>query len=105
MVLSKYAVTQHYGGPEEGGWWYYRHAHVGTLATGTQEQMEHLREGLLRYSNSLKVADEYANAGRLASMPDDEPISGFALDAGEELIIEEFEKEYDDSDQPRPYYE
>lgn len=24
VYLNAYAVTQHYGGPEEGGWWYFR---------------------------------------------------------------------------------
>ena len=27
-VVSVYAVTRHYGGPEEGGWWYDWHTHL-----------------------------------------------------------------------------
>lgn len=31
MHVSKYAVTRHYGGPEEGGWYYDRYEYVSTL--------------------------------------------------------------------------
>lgn len=28
MFVSEYLVTEHYGGPEEGGWWYVRYHFV-----------------------------------------------------------------------------
>lgn len=31
MYISKYHVTRHYGGPEEGGWWYDRHEFIHVI--------------------------------------------------------------------------
>lgn len=29
--INAYEVTRHYGGPEEGGWWYNHHEHVASV--------------------------------------------------------------------------
>ena len=29
--ISMYVITRHYGGPEEGGWWYNRYDHYCTM--------------------------------------------------------------------------
>lgn len=38
MLLSKYRVTQHYGGPEEGGWWYDWYEFEGVHLRGSPKQ-------------------------------------------------------------------
>jgi hypothetical protein len=38
--ISVYETTQHYGGPEEGGWWYSRTRFVGYVVCMTLEEAE-----------------------------------------------------------------
>ena len=40
VYVSIYRVAQHYGGPEEGGWWYYRHQFVGGVPMFNREEAE-----------------------------------------------------------------
>ena len=54
--VNAYRITRHYGGPEEGGWWYDRGEPLGSLPCASQreareacdkmrEKFEHLAEG------------------------------------------------------------
>jgi len=108
MVLSKYRTSRHYGGSEEGGWWYSRYEHLETIAYRyTREELESIKEGI-----ELQAISQRDNAERMASLPNIESSdpegyipSGFGLDYGEELIIEEVAREYDTTNEPTPHYE
>ena len=79
--LSVYRESRHYGGPEEGGWWYTRTALVGSvsflcredaeayLATA-ESQAEALqkeandgfkRHYLARYGNAVEIEDDFVS--------------------------------------------
>ena len=40
MFVSKYLVSRHYGGPEEGGWWYDRWQFKCVMFEGSEERCE-----------------------------------------------------------------
>jgi len=41
LLVSQYELTRHYGGPEEGGWYYDRHQFIRLFAvtTSTEDSM------------------------------------------------------------------
>ena len=45
--VNTYHVTRHYGGPEEGGWWYDRGEPVGSTRCKTPEAAQALRDELM----------------------------------------------------------
>jgi len=92
MFISKYEVSRHYGGPEEGGWWYDRHVLVHTIASGLTEDAAFTR---VRSMNE-KAREERDHGG----------MGRFSVLGGEDVVFyaEDVVGEMDDSDEPRPYY-
>jgi len=43
MYLNVYAVTRHYGGPEEGGWWYNWYTHILGICVTNLDGIEKTR--------------------------------------------------------------
>ncbi len=39
QFVTAYEVTRHYGGPEEGGWWWDRYEPIDTVPTSEPEKM------------------------------------------------------------------
>lgn len=71
LHVSAYAVTQRYGGPEEGGWYYDAGAYLGGAAVPVNGDAAAIRAAMdtLRAS----VADMAEDADRLSIDLDDEP--------------------------------
>jgi len=94
VAVSIYAVTRHYGGQEEGGWYYNRHAY-----TGYSERIP--------WDNDAAI--QAARHRLLSLFDDDQPSRGIysaANDGPEYMAFTEARcGESDDSDQPRPRYE
>lgn len=42
--VSAYAVTRHYGGPEEGGWWYDWYHHIESSPRLRPRKLDHYRK-------------------------------------------------------------
>lgn len=52
--VNGYQMTQQYGGPEEGGWWYSEYTHIDTALVTPNEAaaiswMQHLRDLMARF--------------------------------------------------------
>ena len=72
-LVSLYQVTQHYGGPEEGGWWYHNRKYLATVNSFTDVDtacayMTEYRKGL---EEENKQREKGVNQS-LADMPDDD---------------------------------
>jgi len=110
--VSVYKSNRHYGGAEEGGWWYTRTALVGSVRFASREvaeaylataesQAEALqseandgfkRAYLMRYANTAEIEDDFC-IGEVASADD------------YLVIVEDSQGERDDSDEPVPHWE
>lgn len=100
VFVSQYEVTRHYGGPEEGGWWYDRSKAIepASILTGidrkeTYRQAFHITRALNRVAQAMRK--EGCELGR------------FSVSGGIDVVflIEEKFGEQDDMDEPRPHYE
>lgn len=63
--VTAYAVTHHYGGPEEGGWWYNWYEPVETVAA-EPEKAETVREELRTKHADQEWGDIYSMEGGVA---------------------------------------
>lgn len=95
MFVTRYKVTRHYGGPEEGGWWYDRSEADETVFEGSVAAAKTERDRL----------NEQAKAERL--QPNGSYQGRFSVANNTDIIykIEVTFKQWDDSDDPRPHYE
>jgi hypothetical protein len=85
-VISLYEMTVHYGGPEEGGWHYYREHFVAAVVPVIAQRMGDVLDEVRYVNGHLKdQADRYGD--------------------GPFVTIERFPGESDTSDRPRPHYE
>lgn len=110
--VSVYESNEHFGGHEEGGWWYIRTRLIGSVRLQSkdaaeaylakaQAQAEELQSQanaqfkqayLLRYGNALEVEDDFC--------------AGETCGADRyEVCIEEAQGERDNMDEPVPYWE
>lgn len=64
--LSVYEVTRHYGGPEEGGWWYNLYDLVTTVHVPPHEDLEEVRDQLQAKYGDLAQGDIYSVLGGVA---------------------------------------
>lgn len=55
--INKYIITRHYGGPEEGGWWYDRGEFVECL--GTYDSRDYAEHALENEQERIKEEAEY----------------------------------------------
>lgn len=58
-----YAITRHYGGPEEGGWWYNWYDPVDTIQVHTDEEYETACTLLMTTYSSEKYGSIYSVLG------------------------------------------
>jgi len=91
MVVSRYHITRHYGGPEEGGWYYDRRLHKDTIKAGLDPQDA---RDLARELNAAQKATE-TGQGR------------FSVLGGTDVryMAEEFPMQADNASEPAPRYE
>ncbi len=70
--VTAYEVTRHWGGPEEGGWWYNWYEPINTVPTSTPETMAEIFK--TKYGDRVQ-GDIYSVLGGLAIsvMIEDEP--------------------------------
>ena len=61
--VTAYEVTRHFGGPEEGGWWYNAYDPIATVATGNPEAV--VKEFKARYEDR-EVGNIYSVLGGVA---------------------------------------
>lgn len=51
IYVNAYIVSRHYGGPEEGGWWYDVGEPLSSMLVGSEAEAERVREDFkIRYS-------------------------------------------------------
>lgn len=115
--VSIYNRSQHYGGPEEGGWWYDRIILAGSLPFQTREAAELWLAVAKAEVQRMNRAAAPARARAHAALPDPDLVpcpagtgEGFIpndwSDGGELWItIEETAGQSDNSAEPRPHYE
>ena len=89
--LSVYEVTRHYGGPEEGGWWYDRRAYTGQCRKVSCMEAREARE---EWQVELEP-----------DQPEYDRFSVLGWEGDLVVYIEGAEGENDTSRQPRPHYE
>lgn len=67
FYVTAYAITRHYGGPEEGGWWYNWHQVIDEAGPfETDEEAEASREALKTKHADVAHGDIYSMAGGVA---------------------------------------
>lgn len=69
FYINTYHVTRHYGGPEEGGWWFDRGEPAGSLGPCNSPTLAHKVAELLRayeWSNGATTDERYSMAPRTA---------------------------------------
>lgn len=101
VFVSQYEVTRHYGGPEEGGWYYDRHRMVAVV-TKIREN-----EALTSARNTATAIRRSLNRlARRQRIEDRRPQGRFSVHGGAdvEYRIERTPGEDDDTNQPRPHY-
>jgi hypothetical protein len=111
--VSIYRRCQHFGGPEEGGWWYSRDSLEGSIPFPTKEDAEKWLEEAKRQVEKQNEIDAPKRHRAMANLPDEENAyydEGFIptgwTDGGELWVtIEEVRGASDDSREPRPHYE
>ena len=65
---TAYEVTRHFGGPEEGGWWYNWHEVIESIPA-EEEHAEAVGDGLADKYSHLNYGDIYSvNGGALVSV-------------------------------------
>lgn len=115
--VSIYRRSQHFGGPEEGGWWYDRISLKGSKWFPTTEQAEAFLEQAKAEVEKMNQDEAPARARAFACLPDEDEVccpancpEGYIpndwTDGGELFIrIEERAGESDNTHEPTPHYE
>src|SRR4029077_121519 len=85
-IISLYECTRHYGGPEEGGWWYDRHHFIAAVEPVIARPFGEAQDRV-RFVN-----------GHLADVADRDG-------GGPYVCVEPYPGEMDTSNRPRPHYE
>jgi hypothetical protein len=102
--VNVYSVTQAYGGPEEGGWWYSHYAPIKSVAARTMRlAKKRLKEIKPQFSNPNQYGKIlYASPDCLDSVDDIEPndMSGIVTGENIEIFIQSHKAQHT----PRPYY-
>lgn len=99
MFVSHYRATRHYGGPEEGGWWYDRmeFVEVEFRITG-RRALERAREEAIKLNRQAQREHRQpcgAYQGRYS-------VAGHTDDI---YRTEEVEREHETIHDPKPHYE
>jgi len=85
--ITAYAVTRHYGGPEEGGWWYNWYTPIKTVTLPKSHRR--LNKRMIKKVNSIgdaiKKELDYINEGNIYSV-----LGGVMLDVAAEFFKHEF---------------
>ena len=115
--VSVYRQSQHFGGPEEGGWWYDRVTLEGSVAFPSREQAEAYLEQAKAFVEQANRDEAPVRARAYASLPDEDETpcpancpegyipTGWS-DGGDLIIcVEEIRGERDNSREPTPHYE
>jgi hypothetical protein len=91
--ITAYAVTRHYGGPEEGGWWYNWYTPIKTVALPKSYQRSNNRasKAILSRVSTIKEELDTVNEGDIYSVN-----GGVLLD----VIVELFKHEFASTEQP-----
>ena len=95
MYVTRYKVTRHYGGPEEGGWYYDRHEADEKVFMGSEEAAKEERDRLNKQAQAEHQQPNGIYQGRFS-------VAGHT---DIEYSIESEFGEHDDHDHPRPRYE
>lgn len=90
MFVSEYLVTEHYGGPEEGGWHYYRR-HFKRLITPRHVDLATARAIAVRKNGEQRAYLDTLSYSRRY----EDKIS---------FCVESIPRTDDTSREPRPYY-
>lgn len=61
--LNVYSITRHYGGAEEGGWWYNWYECIEVFPVRDKEQGEQLKQWLFEQHKGKKRGDIYSVLG------------------------------------------
>lgn len=96
MEVSEYNVTRHYGGPEEGGWWYDRHEFVRVIMSTDDEEAAFARARALN-----------AEARENKEQPDGKCYQGrfsVADPTDKVFYVDREPRENDNMNEPRPHY-
>jgi hypothetical protein len=95
-TVSHYRVTRHFGGHEEGGWWYDRYRHVETLVTSpTHAEAKRVAAELNEQAKNDKRQPSGTYQGRYS----------VANNTDDHYLVEETPGQHDNTDEPRPHYE
>ena len=115
VYVSIYRVAQHYGGPEEGGWWYYRHQFVGGVPMPNREQAEAFIAQMQRQVDKRNREEAPERHRAMAALPGEDCDTAYHgegfipngwSDGGElEVRIEETLGSGDTTHEPTPHYE
>lgn len=94
--ISEYGISRHYGGPEEGGWWYDRHHFVRVVAWANDEEDAF---AIARGLNDRAAEERKAN--------NDPGRSSVCAGTNEDVayMAEPHPGKFDDTREPRPHYE
>ena len=87
LFLNVYSITRHYGGDEEGGWWYNWYECLEVFPVRDEEQGEQLRQWLFEQHEGRKHGDIYSVLG------------------GEDIQVYLEDEPKESETKERPYYE
>jgi hypothetical protein len=66
QYVNVYAVTRHYGGPEEGGWWWNYHEPLSSYLLSENEDPDEISEQLYQKYKDLEEGNIYSVNGGVA---------------------------------------
>ena len=61
--VNVYYITRHYGGPEEGGWWYDRHECVESIECKSEDEAEIKKQALKKEHQDENFGNIYSVLG------------------------------------------
>lgn len=87
MYINVYSTTRHYGGPEEGGWWYNWNTCLLTIPVNKLTDKQ--KKKMIKLLNKI-----YESSGNI-----------YSVNGGEEIYIIEEDKIAESETTETPYYE